>query len=60
MQNLYMYLCDTCGHSQSFSGLCPKCETPLSIYTKETQEEYDGHQHAGRGWRLHSASQWSL
>jgi predicted ATP-dependent serine protease len=35
-----MYLCDTCGYGSARAGQCPSCVAPLSVYTKETQAEY--------------------
>ena len=40
MQNFQMFLCDGCGYSREKAGLCPFCQVPLSVYTKETQREY--------------------
>jgi len=40
MQNLYMYMCDSCGFSRDKHGICPFCQTPLSVYSKEEQAEY--------------------
>lgn len=35
-----MYMCDSCGFSKDQTGLCPFCQTPLSMYSKEEQREY--------------------
>ncbi len=40
MQNLYMYMCDTCGFSKDRPDRCPNCEIVLTMYTKDTQDEY--------------------
>lgn len=40
MQNLHMFLCDTCGYSRDQVSLCPKCQVPLTEYTKDTQSDY--------------------
>jgi primosomal protein N' len=40
MQNFYMYLCDVCGYSKEYPDVCPRCEIPLTEYSKETQKEY--------------------
>jgi predicted ATP-dependent serine protease len=40
MQNLYMFMCDTCGYYKARSGMCPNCQTPLTMYSKESQREY--------------------
>ncbi len=40
MQNLHMYMCDICGFSREKPGDCPRCEMPLTEYTKDTQAEY--------------------
>lgn len=60
MQHLYMYMCDTCGHAQSVSGMCPKCEILLTIYTKETQPEYQRDRFVEESMRLISPHGWSL
>ena len=40
MQNFHMYLCDGCGFSREKAGICPYCQAPLTIYSKEDQAEY--------------------
>ena len=40
MQNLIMYLCDVCGFSRDKPGVCPRCDLPLTAYSKESQAEY--------------------
>jgi uncharacterized protein YbaR (Trm112 family) len=35
-----MYLCDGCGFSREKAGVCPYCQSPLSVYSKEDQAEY--------------------
>lgn len=40
MRNFHMYMCDDCGYSLEKPGICPFCQVPLSVYTKETQNEY--------------------
>lgn len=40
MRNFYMYMCDGCGYSREKPGICPYCQAPLSMYSKETQQEY--------------------
>ena len=40
MQTLQMFLCDDCGYSRQNAGLCPYCRVPLTLYTKESQREY--------------------
>lgn len=40
MLDLKIHMCDVCGYSKDRAGLCPYCQTPLSIYTKEEQKEY--------------------
>ena len=55
-----MYMCDTCGHAQSVSGVCPNCETLLTMYTKETQAEYQRDQDVEEGMRLMSPLRWYL
>jgi hypothetical protein len=40
MNNFHMYLCDGCGFSREKAGVCPYCQSPLSVYSKEDQAEY--------------------
>jgi len=40
MQNFRMYLCDSCGFSQEKPGICPRCQQPLTEYTKDSQAQY--------------------
>ncbi len=40
MKEFHMFMCDTCGFSRESAGICPWCAMPLSVYTKETQSEY--------------------
>ena len=40
MQNLKMFMCDVCGFSKDQYGLCPYCQTPLTMYTKEEQNNF--------------------
>jgi hypothetical protein len=40
MKNFRMYMCDICGFSREKPGICPHCELPLSMYTKQEQNEY--------------------
>lgn len=40
MKNFKMYMCDSCGFSKDQTGQCPYCLTPLAMYTKEDQREY--------------------
>ncbi|MBL8030167.1 MAG: hypothetical protein JNN11_02875 [Candidatus Doudnabacteria bacterium] len=40
MNGLYMFMCDTCGFGREKAGVCPYCEVPLTIYSKDTQREY--------------------
>ncbi len=35
-----MFMCDGCGYSREKPGICPHCEVPLTMYSKETQAEY--------------------
>jgi transcription initiation factor IIE alpha subunit len=35
-----MYMCDGCGYSREKPGLCPHCQSPLTMYTKDEQNEY--------------------
>lgn len=40
MKNFYMFMCDTCGFSKEKAGICPYCQIPMTIYSKEEQKEY--------------------
>ena len=40
MQNFHMYMCDGCGYSREKPGICPHCQAPLTLYTKDSQAEY--------------------
>lgn len=40
MKDFYMYMCDICGFSSDHLSECPRCEMPLTQYSKETQNEY--------------------
>ena len=40
MKSFYMYLCDVCGFGREKPGECPYCETGLSTYSKDTQDNY--------------------
>lgn len=40
MENFYMFMCDECGFSKEKPGLCPHCESPLTMYSKDAQAEY--------------------
>lgn len=35
-----MYMCDSCGFSREKPGVCPYCQIPLTVYSKEVQAEY--------------------
>ena len=34
-----MFMCDTCGYNSQNQGLCPHCDWPLTMYTRDTQRE---------------------
>ncbi len=40
MHQLYMFMCDSCGFSRERPGVCPHCQAPLTMYSKDTQGEY--------------------
>ena len=40
MENFYMFMCARCGFSKEKPGLCPHCEMPLTMYSKDVQAEY--------------------
>lgn len=40
MNSFYMFMCDGCGFSREKPGICPHCEVPLTMYSKESQSEY--------------------
>jgi predicted ATP-dependent serine protease len=40
MQNFQMYLCDVCGYSREKDGNCPRCDLPLTAYSKDDQADY--------------------
>lgn len=40
MKNFYMFMCDGCGFAREKPGVCPYCQMPLTIYSKEDQREY--------------------
>lgn len=33
-------MCDSCGFAKEKPGLCRYCQIPLTIYSKESQNEY--------------------
>jgi hypothetical protein len=35
-----MFMCDDCGFAREKAGICPYCQVPLTIYSKEAQREY--------------------
>ena len=40
MKTFHMFMCDGCGYSREKPGMCPHCQAPLTMYTKDTQAEY--------------------
>ena len=40
MRDFYMYLCDSCGFSSEKPGICPRCDRPLTEYSRDSQAEY--------------------
>jgi hypothetical protein len=60
MQTFTMYMCDSCGHGQTVSGMCPNCETVLTTYTKESQAEYQVDKQIEDAMLLNHPRQWYL
>ncbi len=60
MHTYIMYMCDSCGHGQTVSGMCPNCETALTTYTKESQAEYHMDEKVEDAMRLNDPLRWYL
>jgi len=58
MQNFHMYMCDGCGYAREKPGICPFCQAPLSVYTKETQYEYQKDAEMEEAMRQMSEYKW--
>jgi len=41
MKNFHGYICDGCGYAGEKPGICPFCQAPLSVYTREEQSQYE-------------------
>ncbi len=60
MEQFYMFLCDTCGFSKERPGMCVSCQTPLTMYSKETVANYQNYNRMEEALRSMRPYKWDV
>lgn len=58
MNKLYMFMCDSCGFARDKSGMCPHCQIPLTMYSKQAVAEYQKYIPVEEAMRAMSEYKW--
>ncbi len=57
-ENTILYICNECGYVREKPSICPFCETPLNLVTRDEQREYQFN--AEDAMRSFSDMQWYI